>query len=62
MRLFRLLGNRLRMWACPYQTLFLKLQKTARSLQAWSDKQVGHIRSQLILAKEVLHRLEMTKC
>jgi hypothetical protein len=23
---------------CPYQTLYLKLQKTARNLQAWSDK------------------------
>jgi hypothetical protein len=44
---------------CPYQTLYLKLQKTARSLQAWSDKHVGHIRSQVALAKEVLHKLEI---
>ena len=47
--------------ACPYQTLYLKLQKMARSLQAWSDKQVGHIRLQLALAKEVLHRLEIAQ-
>lgn len=44
---------------CPYQTLFLKLKKTAKCLQVWSVKQVGHIRSQLALAKEILHRLEI---
>lgn len=44
---------------CPYQTLYLKLRKTARSLRAWNDKHVGHIRSQLALAKEVLHKMEI---
>ncbi|XP_020405790.1 uncharacterized protein [Zea mays] len=44
---------------CPFQTLEKKLKMTARRLQGWSDKQVGHVRLQLALAKELLHRLEM---
>jgi len=30
-------------------------------LQAWSDRQVGHIRSQLALAKEISHKLEIAQ-
>jgi hypothetical protein len=44
---------------CPFQTLEKKLKVTARRLQGWSDKQVGHVRLQLALAKDLLHRLEM---
>jgi exonuclease III len=46
---------------CPFQTLDMKLGVTARYLQSWSDKQVGHVRLQLALAKELLHRLEMAQ-
>jgi hypothetical protein len=37
------------MLAGPYPLLSLstKLKATARSLQSWSDKKVGHIASQL---------------
>jgi hypothetical protein len=42
-----------------FQTFYLKLKKTAQRLVAWNDKQVGHVRSQLALAKEILHRLEI---
>jgi hypothetical protein len=44
---------------CPFQTLEKKLKMTAKRLQGWSDKQVGHVRLQLALAKDLLHRLEM---
>ena len=46
---------------CPFKTLEMKLQGTAKSLQAWSEKQVGHVRSQLALAKEILHMLEIAQ-
>jgi hypothetical protein len=46
---------------CPFLTLHYKLKKTARRLQAWSDRQVGHIRSQLALAKEISHKLEFAQ-
>jgi hypothetical protein len=46
---------------CPFQTFDLKLKKTAKSLISWSNNQVGHIRSQLALAKEILHRLEIAQ-
>jgi hypothetical protein len=43
---------------CPFQSFFLKLKKTAKSLIS-SNNQVGHIRFQLAMAKEILHRLEI---
>jgi hypothetical protein len=30
-------------------------------LQAWSEKQIGHVRSQHALAKEILHKLEIAQ-
>jgi hypothetical protein len=33
----------------------------AKGLQAWSDKRVGHVESQLELAREILHRLEIAQ-
>lgn len=39
----------------------MKLQGAAKSLQAWSEKQVEHVRSQLALAKEILHMLEIAQ-
>jgi hypothetical protein len=46
---------------CPFQTLNLKLKATARGLHAWSAKQVGHVQSQLALAREVLHKFEVAQ-
>jgi hypothetical protein len=34
---------------------------TAKGLQAWSDKKVGHVKSQLSLAREILHQLEIAQ-
>jgi hypothetical protein len=46
---------------CPLLSLSAKLKATARGLQNWSDKKVGHVTSQLELAKEMLHKLEITQ-
>jgi hypothetical protein len=40
---------------CPFLTLDNKFKAAARGLQAWSDKNVGHVESQLTLAREILH-------
>jgi len=47
--------------SCPVETLSLKLKATTRKLQSWSQKKVGHIRSQLALAKEIIHQLEIAQ-
>jgi hypothetical protein len=39
----------------------MKLKETAQRLQAWSEKEVSHVRTQLALAKELLHRLEIAQ-
>jgi hypothetical protein len=41
--------------------LAAKLKATARGLQGWSDRKVGHVSSQLELANELLHQLEMAQ-
>jgi hypothetical protein len=41
--------------------LTTKFRATARGLQAWSDKKVGHVESQLALAREILHQLEIAQ-
>ena len=46
---------------CPLETLSLKFKATARSLQSWSQKSVGHLNSQLLLAKEILHQLDIAQ-
>jgi hypothetical protein len=46
---------------CPFKTLDLKLKATARKLQSWIGKHVGHVRSQLALAREILHKLEIAQ-
>jgi len=37
---------------------FLQNHHVTKALQSWSDKNVGHVNSQLALAREVLHQLE----
>jgi exonuclease III len=46
---------------CPLLTLSKKLKATAKALQGWGEKKVGHIRSQLGLAKELLHQLDIAQ-
>lgn len=46
---------------CPLETLALKFRAAARGLQSWSDKKVGHFNSQLSLAKEIVHQLEIAQ-
>jgi hypothetical protein len=36
-------------------TLSAKLKATTRRLQGWSERKVGHVASQLEVAKELLH-------
>jgi hypothetical protein len=44
---------------CPFSTLDAKLKVVTRGLQSWSDKSVGHMNIQLVLAREILHQLEI---
>jgi hypothetical protein len=54
-------------WLCPLtdadpcRRLDWLLRNTARVLKSWSDRCIGNIRSQLEVAKEVVHRLEMAR-
>jgi hypothetical protein len=46
---------------CPIETLALKFRALTRALQSWSQRKVGHIKSQLLLAKEIVHQLEIAQ-
>lgn len=46
---------------CPLQRVSIKLKLLAKALQSWSQRQVGHVQTQLALAREVLHRLEIAQ-
>jgi hypothetical protein len=46
---------------CPMETLSLKFKAAAKGLQSWSDKKVGHLKSQLEMAREILHQLEIAR-
>jgi hypothetical protein len=43
------------------ERLSIKLKRLMRALQSWNSKQVGHVKTQLALAREVLHRLEIAQ-
>ncbi|WVZ78922.1 LOW QUALITY PROTEIN: hypothetical protein U9M48_026563 [Paspalum notatum var. saurae] len=47
--------------SCPMEQVAMKLKRLTRVLQSWSQKQVGHIKTQLGLAREILHRLEIAQ-
>jgi hypothetical protein len=47
--------------ASPFAHLDWLLQNTTRVLKSWSDRSIGSIRLQLEVAKEVVHRLEITR-
>ena len=46
---------------CPVHTLPLKFKATARALQSWSQKKIGHISSQLAMAKEIIHQFDIAQ-
>jgi hypothetical protein len=46
---------------CPFDTLARKFKATLRCQQSWSQKKVGHVNSQLSLAREILHQLEIAQ-
>uniref|UniRef100_A0A0A9A0U6 Uncharacterized protein n=1 Tax=Arundo donax TaxID=35708 RepID=A0A0A9A0U6_ARUDO len=37
----------------------MKFKAATRCLQSWSHKRIGHLKSQLGLAKEIIHQLEI---
>ena len=43
---------------CPLERLSQKLRRLAKHLQSWGHREVGNVRNQLGLAREVMHRLE----
>lgn len=47
--------------ACPFDTLAKKFRATVRGLQSWSQKKIGHVNTQLGLAREILHQLEIAQ-
>lgn len=44
----------------PFRRLTAKLKRTTRSLMSWSDKKVGCVKLQLMTAREVVLRLDIT--
>jgi hypothetical protein len=46
---------------CPRWSVSAKLKATAKCLQSWSDTKIGHIASQLELAKELLHQMDIAQ-
>lgn len=53
--------NSLQASSCRFDMLSHRLNATARKLQSWSHKTVGHVNSQIELAREVLHQLEIAQ-
>ena len=47
--------------SCPMEQIAMKLKRLTKALQSWSKKQVGHVKTQLGLAREILHRLEIAQ-
>lgn len=43
------------------ERLSVNLKRLTRALQSWGQKQVGHIKSQLGVSREILHRLEIVR-
>ena len=45
----------------PLLRFALKLKRFSKALQSWSQKQVGNVNSQLVLARRILHNLEVAQ-
>jgi hypothetical protein len=46
---------------CPLQRISIKLKRLTRALQSMGQKQIGHVKSQLHMAREIMHRLEIAQ-
>jgi hypothetical protein len=46
---------------CPLETLSLKFKAAAKGLQSWSDKKLGHFKTRLEMAREIIHQLEIAR-
>jgi hypothetical protein len=46
---------------CPMERISIKLKRLARALQSKGQKQVGHVKSQLGIARKILHKLEIAQ-
>lgn len=46
---------------CPLENLALRFRATTRGLQSWSNKKIGHLNSQVAIAKEIVHQLEIAQ-
>jgi hypothetical protein len=47
--------------SCPLQILADKIKRLSCHLQSWSQRNVGNIKEQLQLAKEIIHQLEIAQ-
>jgi hypothetical protein len=47
--------------SCPLEQVSLKLKRLSRALQSFGQKKVGHVKLQLGIAREILHRLEIAQ-
>jgi hypothetical protein len=47
--------------SCPLEQVSLKLKRLTRALQSFGHKKVGHVKLQLGIAREILHRLEIAQ-
>jgi hypothetical protein len=43
----------------PFRRLVAKMKRTARQLMSWADKKVGSVSLQLMIAREVVYRLDV---
>jgi len=46
---------------CDFERISTKLKRLTRALQSWSQRQVGHIKSEHAIAREILHHLEIAQ-
>lgn len=47
--------------SCPFECLAVKFRALCKALQSWGQRSTGHIKSQIIWAKEILHQLEIAQ-
>lgn len=45
----------------PTRRLDCKLRRTAKALQSWSDKKIGNVKFQLLMAKEIIWRFDLAE-
>jgi hypothetical protein len=46
---------------CPLQRISIKLKRLTWALQSMGKKQIGHVKSQLGMAREIMHRLKIAQ-